>query len=278
MTPRTAPPKQGEASLPPGYKLVRQDEYRPSGCPPKGSVWAIDSKTGAATTVFQREGDAVRAAWELKTRLDAMLLPHKAMNQAIYWQRIDHTDPRALEMADRHYSRRSPGTPEFVTAGHKVVLMHFDAAGAPAALWASHRADPAANLERPRFDGLDVWDCSLFRVERKTVGASVLIREAVAVTRGLWKPLPIDGFYTTIDPRKVPPIKRRGALLWGYSYLKAGWMEQAQRTGRGYIVYTLPLAALAATEPLTTSVNVPPFGTSWRRWRRPVDEQQTALF
>lgn len=43
------------------------------------------------------------------------------MNQYRYWKRIDHTDPRALEMADRHYSRQSPGTPEFMASGHKIV-------------------------------------------------------------------------------------------------------------------------------------------------------------
>src|SRR5690349_4297011 len=132
------------------------------------------------------------------------------MQHAIYWQQIHHTDPRALDMADRHYSRKSPGTPEFIPAGHKVVLMHFAQDGTPAAVWASHRAAPDAKLERPRYDARGVWDCSILREEQRTLEPSTLIREAVAITRGLWEPLPKDGFYTTIDTKKVKPIKRRG--------------------------------------------------------------------
>lgn len=199
------------------------------------------------------------------------------MQRATYWSIVHHNDPRALAMADRHYSRKSPGTPEFIPAGHKVVLMHFSEDGTPAALWASHRPAPGANLAQPRFDGLDVWDCSLFRVESKTVEASVLIKEAVAITKGLWTPLPLDGFYTTIDPRKVKPIWRRGRPLWGYSYLKAGWTEQGNKTGRGLIVYILPLDKLAAVEPVATSIALPPFGTAWRRWPKKVVEEQLSL-
>lgn len=199
------------------------------------------------------------------------------MRQAHYWKQVHHSDPRALAMADRHYSRRSPGTPEFVCAGEKIVLMHFLLDGTPAALWASHRAAPDAGLERPRFDGLDVWDCSLFRVEHKTALANELIREAVAITKGMWAPLPTDGFYTTIDPRKVKPIKVRSVPVWGYCYLKAGWVERPERTGRGYIVYVLPSDALEAVEPCQASLTLPPFGTAWRRWATPKVEGQMEL-
>lgn len=201
------------------------------------------------------------------------------MNQAQYWQRIDHTDPRALAMADMHYSRKSPGTPEFVCAGEKIVLMHFLPNGTPAALWASHRPAPSARLTRPRFDGLDVWDCSLFRVEHRTVHASELIQEAVAITRRIWEPLPVDGFYTTINPRKVAPIKRRGQLMWGYCYLKAGWEIQEERTkARDLIILILPYHKLEAVVPVSAPVCVPPFGTAWRRWAKRQPENQMELF
>lgn len=192
-----------------------------------------------------------------------------------YWQRIDHTDPRALEMADRHYSRQSPGTPEFTPTGNKIVLMHFTEDGAPAALWASHRPEPG---QATRADGRDAWACTMFRVERKTVLASDLIREAVAITKALWAPLPADGFYTTVNPRKVAPVMRRGKPVWGYCYIKAGWRVEDERTKtRDLIVLTFPLADLAAVEPIATTVNLPPFGIAWRRWPRDVDERQGVL-
>lgn len=212
-------------------------------------------------------------------RLEALWCAGQRQQEARYWQRIHHNDPRALDMADRHYSRKSPGTPEFVAAGEKVVLMHFAPDGTPAALWASHRPAPAANLAQPRFDGLDVWDCSIFRIEQRTVHASDLIREAVAITRGVWPELPRDGFYTTIDPRKVPPIKRRGRDTWGYSYSKAGWQEQAARTkSRKLLVFILPPDVLAAVAPVHAALCLPPFGIAWRRWAKRSNDAQLDLF
>lgn len=197
-----------------------------------------------------------------------------AMQQAIYWQQIHHSDPRALEMADRHYSRQAPGTPEFTPSGHKVVLMHFAADGTPAALWASHRPAPGKAV---RADGRDAWACTMFRVEQRTVAASELIKEAVGVTRGLWGDVPPgDGFYTTINPRMVAPIKRRGQDVWGYCYIKAGWIVEDARTKvRDLIILNLPLDAF--TQPLDVTINNPPFGMAWRRWARKTDEAQMVL-
>jgi hypothetical protein len=201
------------------------------------------------------------------------------MKRAQYWQRIDHTDPRALAIADRHYSRKSPGTIEFIPAGHKIVLMSFLPDTTPAALWASHRPAPTAGLARPRFDGLDVWDCSLFRIEHRTVLASVLIQEAVAITRGLWDDiLPRDGFYTTVNPRHIQPIKVHGRDVWGYCYIKAGWQALPERTKvRHLIQLQLPLSNLEAIEPLAVAVGMPPFGIAWRHKKREIDNSQLAL-
>lgn len=197
------------------------------------------------------------------------------MQQAHYWKRIHHCDPRALDMADRHYSRQAPGTPEFIGSGEKIALMHFLPDGTPAALWASHRPAPGKAV---RYDGLDAWACTMFRVEHRTVAASVLIREAVAVTKALWQPLPADGFYTTVNPEKVKPIKVRGAPVWGYCYIKAGWQVQDHRTkDKGLIILMLPLHDLALVEPLHAPTNIPPFGTAWRRWARQRPEEQEVM-
>lgn len=194
---------------------------------------------------------------------------------ARYWKRIHHADPRALEMADRHYSRQAPGTPEFTPSGEKIVLMHFLDDHTPAALWATHRPAPGKAV---RADGLDAWACTMFRVEHRTVLASELITEAVAIIRYLWTPAPQDGFYTTINPDKVPPIKRRGQDVWGYSYIKAGWEVQAERTkARNLIVLILPLAKLLQIEPVQVELVLPPFGINWRRWKRTQPDEQMVL-
>jgi hypothetical protein len=209
-------------------------------------------------------------------RVELIEAGYETMKHAIYWKRIDHSDPRALEMADRHYSRQSPGTPEFTPSGNKVVLMHFLDDDTPAALWASHRPEPGKAV---RADGRDAWACTMFRVEHRTVVASDLIREAVAITKALWQPLPADGFYTTINPRKVAPIKQRGRAVWGYCYIKAGWRVLEERTKvRDLIILQMPADDLAQAEPIQVSTATPPFGTAWRRWAKAIPEGQLSLF
>jgi hypothetical protein len=81
--------------------------------------------------------------------------------------------------------------------------------------------------------------------------ASTLIRAAVSITWGLWQDVPPrDGFITTVNPRKVAPIQRRGRPLWGYSFLKAGWHLLPEVTKeRKLILWQLPLSQLQQIEP-----------------------------
>lgn len=165
------------------------------------------------------------------------------------WTHIHHRDRRALAMADRHYSRQSPGSSEFTRPGHKIVLMHFTDAGEPAALWASQRPAPSSGIRRA--DGLNAWDCSLFRIEQRTAPrASDLITSAVQATVALWGEPPCDGFVTTIDPLHVAPIKRRGQETWGYSYMCAGWRFLRITSARKLIMLQLPYDQMCALSPV----------------------------
>lgn len=49
-----------------------------------------------------------------------------------------------------------------------------------------------------------------------------MIREAVAITRSIWEP-PELGIITFVDPKHVPGTPVHGELIYGYSYLKAGF-------------------------------------------------------
>jgi hypothetical protein len=180
------------------------------------------------------------------------------MNPARYWHRVHHMDPRARALADRHYSRQTPGSLEFTAPGHKVVLLHFDREGTAVALWASHRCAPSSGVVR--MDGLDVWDCSIFRNEQQAIQASLLVKEAVAITKGVWQDgeLPRHGFWTTVSPKKVAPVRRRGRDVWGYCFIKAGWEMHDQRTKRrGLVQLSLARDQLAAVEPVTAAWNYP---------------------
>lgn len=138
------------------------------------------------------------------------------------WMLSNRADPSALPLADRHYNRQKPGTPQFVPPGSCVVLLTPEADAVWVTSW------PIAEYTQHAWAG--AWVNSLFRNESNRV-ASELIRAAVAATRWHYGEPPAIGMVTFIDASKVNPIKRRGQLLWGYSYLKAGFRQVGETKG-----------------------------------------------
>lgn len=130
------------------------------------------------------------------------------------WIRSHRFDRRALPLADRHYNRRKVGSPQFVPPGRCTVLLTPLAD----ALWVT--SWPFAEYVKHVWGG--AWVNSLFRNESSAT-SSDLIREAVALTRGEWPDVPSLGIITFVDPRKVPGVRRRGQMVYGYCYLKAGF-------------------------------------------------------
>lgn len=125
-------------------------------------------------------------------------------------------------MADRHYNRQSVGSTEFVGPGRKIVLIVPSETGTATALWvASHQAF--------RLDNFDCWTNNYFRNESKHK-ASTLIRQAVAATVAIWHQIPPDGLHSFVDPRKVAGVKRRGKLIHGFCFDRAGFELHPERT------------------------------------------------
>lgn len=175
-----------------------------------------------------------------------------------YWTQVaKKTDIRARLLADRHYSRKTIGASNFTRPGNNIVLIVKDGYDA-SALWVSQRPDPKAGLD-VRMDGFIYWNNSHFRNE-SGIQSSDLIREAVAITLGLWGGcLPKDGLHTFIDPRHVQPTLRRGEKFYGYCYLKAGFHLHPQRTRSGLWRWILPcdeLARIAPVEPMREPIPV----------------------
>jgi hypothetical protein len=132
------------------------------------------------------------------------------------WCVSHRADPLALPLADRHYNRQKPGTPQFVPPGSCCVfvtqdLTAFWVTSAPIGAYVKH-AWPNA------------WVCSAFRSERG-YGASDLIRQALAATRWHYRdrPIPDLGMITFVDPEYVKPTLVRGEKIYGYCYKKAGF-------------------------------------------------------
>ena len=156
------------------------------------------------------------------------------------WQLSHRADPPALRIADRHYNRQKPGTPQFVPPGRCLVLT------APDSVWVT--SWPFAEYVRHEWPG--AWINSCFRREGGDVVASEMIRQAVAATRWRWEP-PQLGMVTFVDREKV-----RGKRDPGYCYLKAGFRHVGETKG-GLLAFQMlpfempePLAPIGAQEEL----------------------------
>jgi hypothetical protein len=137
----------------------------------------------------------------------------------VIWSVVHRFEARAAAIADRHYNRRKPGSPQFVPPGSCLVLL------APSAVWVT--SAPLAEYVRHRWPG--AWVNSLFRREGGDVRASELIRQAIAATRWKYGDPPALGMVTFVDASKV--IRKRDP---GRCYVKAGF-RRVGFTGGGLV-------------------------------------------
>lgn len=120
------------------------------------------------------------------------------------WHLSHRGDKRALPLADRHYNRQKPGSPQFVPPGRCLVLLTKNADAVWVTSW------PFAQFVKHAWAG--AWMNSLFRKECSG-HASDLIREAVAATRAVYGEPPALGMVSFVDAKKVRHKARSGTLL-----------------------------------------------------------------
>lgn len=163
-----------------------------------------------------------------------MILP--VWPQTIYdvqpWCKSHRADPIARQIADRHYNRQKPGTPQFVPPGSCCVFITKN----QKAFWVT--SAPIAKYVKHAWAG--AWVCSAFRSE-DAGRASDLIRWAVAATRAHYKDhIPDLGMITFIDRQKVKPIIVRGKPTWGYTWKRAGFQVAGETKGGLLALQLLP--------------------------------------
>ncbi len=139
------------------------------------------------------------------------------------WIRVTKFDHRALALADRHYSRQSPGSWQFLPPGETLAMVTRDGR----AVWGvCHNMDPVGAMR---------WRVTIFRNEGPLL-SSDLVREATDATVGYWlrkygrRPFPLQ---TEVDPAKVRRKRDPGRC-----FLKAGWRRVGMR--RGLVVLQAP--------------------------------------
>jgi len=151
----------------------------------------------------------------------------------VNWHRTWRADPVARALADRHYSRKTPGASQFSPPGRNLTLRTL----AGDAVWVTSWPLP----EYVDHDWGDCWTCSLFRNEGALL-SSDLIREAEAATSAVFGPAPTGGFLTFVDDEKV-----RAKRDPGYCFLRAGYEVVGRTRDRDLVVLQhrrnlLPLA------------------------------------
>lgn len=145
---------------------------------------------------------------------------------SLHWNKSHRADPAALPIADRHYNRQKPGSPQFVPPGSCYVLLTEKAD----ALWVT--SWPIAKFVRHAWAG--AWMNSCFRNEGPIL-SSLLIREAVALTRGFYGTPPALGMVTFVDTKKVRHKRDPGRC-----YIKAGFKRVGFTKGGLLALQMLP--------------------------------------
>lgn len=126
------------------------------------------------------------------------------------WELSHKRDPRAASLADRHYSRRTVGSPQFMPPGQTLVLV------GPGRVFGWWRPHPRSGIKA--MNGLDGWTCTIFRNEDSEIKSSELI---LCAEEWLFTQHPDDcgpdGFITYVFDRKVRSVNP------GCCFKKAGW-------------------------------------------------------
>lgn len=149
------------------------------------------------------------------------------------WQLSSRFDPLAKQLADRHYNRQKPDSPQFVPPGRCLVLRTPEAD----ALWVT--SWPFAEWVKHAWAG--AWVNSCFRNESEHL-SSELIREAVAATCALWE-APSLGLITFVDASKVRHKRDPGRC-----YVRAGF-ERVGFTQGGLVALQLLPDAMPDAQP-----------------------------
>ena len=139
------------------------------------------------------------------------------------WSRIDIEDPRGRELADRHYSRQTPGADGYAPPGRRFAFYYDDDHGEwrrnhlGTALWiVVYNLDPVGN---PR------WRNTMFHNESAWLSSWLCMR-ATEATFAVWliryKVLPAVRLTTEIDIKKTAS-RRSKSKEPGVCFLEAGW-------------------------------------------------------
>ena len=154
----------------------------------------------------------------------------------IHWHLSHRTDQKVRVLADRHYYRKNPNSPQFTPPGKCVVFRtaNYDA------FWITNA--PFTQYIRHRWAG--AWTCIAFRNESPLL-SSTLITQAVAASLFVLRTPPALGFITFVNASKIKSPNP------GYCFKRAGWEHIGFTKGALHVLQLLPEAFPTPIAPIT---------------------------
>lgn len=143
------------------------------------------------------------------------------------WSISHKYDRDGAKLADGHYSRRTPGSPQFMPPGQTLVLVTPD----KSAVWGWWRPHPNSGLKS--MNGLDGWTCSIFRNTGGAMSSDLVLAAenelALQELQGrLVAPCGPDGLLTYVWPSKIRSTNP-GYCFWVAGWLKTGWSADGRK-------------------------------------------------
>jgi hypothetical protein len=145
------------------------------------------------------------------------------------WRRAHRFDRAGVALADRHYSRQKPGSPQFMPPGSCRFFVADNSKAVFGLSW------PKAEFVKHAWAG--AWIISIFRNEQSGPLASLMIRDALGLVQSDYA-VPELGCVTFVDPKQVPGIMERGERIKGFCFHKAGFRAVGE-TKSGLIAWQL---------------------------------------
>jgi len=129
----------------------------------------------------------------------------------MYWRRVTKFDRIGAALADRHYSRRKIGSPQFMPPGQTIVLLAHD----DRSVFGWWRPDPKSGIRA--MNGLDGWTCTIFRREGVGLASELILDAELAIAEAGYGCGP-DGLITYVKDASVASPNP------GYCFKCAGYM------------------------------------------------------
>lgn len=132
------------------------------------------------------------------------------------WQRTTKFDKRGAALADRHYSRRKVGSPQFMPPGQTIVLVGMNEYPSVWGWWRPH-----PRFSKTGMNGLNGWTCTIFRNEGRSLSSKLVLSAELALVVYADDCGP-DGMLTYVFDAKVASANP------GYCFKMAGWKRRGR--------------------------------------------------